>query len=153
MPGFVFDTSSFIEPWVRRLPHDVFPGYWARLGGATASGEVISPIEVLHEVAKKQDDLYKWLKERSKAFVELDSPQQQAVREILARFDKLVKAHKRQTAADSFVIALARVRGFSVVTEESSGKVSQPKIPDVCAHYGIKCMNVIEFVRKQNWSF
>lgn len=153
MARYCFDTSSYIEPWVRRLPPDIFPGFWDGLDQLHGTGEIVSPVEVLHETERQKDDLHDWLAARPGLFVELDDDQQIAVREILGEFKELVKEHKRSSAADSFVIGLARVKGLTVVTEEGFGRSRQPKIPDVCRHYGIECINVVQFIRAQGWQF
>jgi hypothetical protein len=52
------------------------------------------------------------------------------------------------------VIALARSRGWKVVTQEHPAKPGgRPKIPDVCQHYGIECLSLFEFFRENKWEF
>jgi hypothetical protein len=41
-----------------------------------------------------------------------------------------------------------------VVTEEKNiGTPEKPKIPVVCRHFGIRCINVLKFIREQGWVF
>jgi len=59
-----------------------------------------------------------------------------------------------RNAADPFVIGLARVHGATVVSKETpSGNLDKPRIPDVCEALGVDCLNIIGFVRQQDWSF
>jgi len=59
-----------------------------------------------------------------------------------------------RNGADPFVIALARVRGGVVVTEETaSGNIQKPRIPDVCDAINVPWVNLIGFVTAQGWSY
>lgn len=64
-----------------------------------------------------------------------------------------MKATKNRNGADPFVIATALVNGFTVVTEELGGSPTKPKIPSVCTALGVRCINVLQFIREQGWSF
>lgn len=86
-------------------------------------------------------------------FVPLDADIQQAARSVLAAFPLLVKAFSTRNQADPFVIATAKVRGVTVVTEERFGSAAKPRIPDVCKVTGIKCIDVVTFIREQGWTF
>jgi hypothetical protein len=50
--------------------------------------------------------------------------------------------------ADLWIIAAARVRGSTVVTQEvAAGSGSRKvRIPDVCAHFGVRCINTFTFM-------
>jgi hypothetical protein len=101
--------------------------------------KLLAPAEVLHEIAKKEDDLHKWLKARPHFFRPLDEPVQVAVREILNRFPRLVDTKKGRDGADPFVIAQAQVSSAIAVTQEEPRPRSQsPSIPDVCEALGVK---------------
>jgi hypothetical protein len=77
-------------------------------------------------------------------FVPLDTAQMDCVREILAAFPRLVGELAERNRADPFVIALAKVRRLTVVTEERGGTENRPRIPFVCAHFGVPCMTTLE---------
>jgi nucleotide-binding universal stress UspA family protein len=56
--------------------------------------------------------------------------------------------------ADPFVIALARRHGLTVVSEERrSGNPSAPKIPNVCAARGVRCVNLLGLMADLGWTF
>jgi hypothetical protein len=59
---------------------------------------------------------------------------------------------KGDPVADPFVIACAKVRGGSVVTEEQF-KPNAAKIPNVCQHFNVPCIDLEEFMHQQKWSF
>ena len=54
--------------------------------------------------------------------------------------------------ADPFVIAKAKSLGGSVVTEER-WKENSANIPNVCEYFGISCINLEEFMKKEDWTF
>ena len=54
--------------------------------------------------------------------------------------------------ADPFVIASEYERGASVVTEEIN-RVNAGKIPNVCARFGVECINLQELMEREGWSF
>jgi len=61
---------------------------------------------------------------------------------------------RNSAGADPFVIALARVHGGVVVTEETQSRnLTKPKIPDVCDSMGVPWLNLMGFVQEQGWVF
>jgi hypothetical protein len=50
------------------------------------------------------------------------------------------------------VIAKAKVVGGCVVTQEKK-KPQAAKIPNVCEHFGIHCVNLEGFMEQENWTF
>ena len=50
------------------------------------------------------------------------------------------------------MIACAKVRGGTVVTEERL-KPHAAKIPNVCQHFSVPCMDLEAFMQQQGWSF
>lgn len=151
---YCVDTSVFIESWVRHYPIDIFPTLWDRFAEMIEKGNFVSPDEVQVEINKKDDGLAEWVKQHSKLFYLLDGPLQNATSEVMADFALLVDSAKGRSQADPFVIALAKINGGIVITEErNSGTLEKPKIPFVCNHYGITCINTIELIRRENWLF
>lgn len=70
-------------------------------------------------------------------------------------FLNLVEEKKRLTGrpvADPFLIACAKVRGWSVVTEEKL-KPHAAKIPNVCEHFNVRWTNVEGFLKSRGWTF
>jgi hypothetical protein len=151
--GHCFDTSAFLQCWARYYPVDVFPGLWEKLSYSAAVGQILAPEEVRDEIAKKEDGLYAWVKDRPHIFVPLDTDIQDAVRVILAEHRYLVKNTAQRNAADPWVIAVAKVRGLTVVTEERGGTTAKPRIPSVCEALGVPCISVVEYIREKGWQF
>jgi hypothetical protein len=149
--AYSIDSSGILDLF-RYYPPDVFPTIWTQMDAA-ARGEIIFAIdEVYRELEKKDDVAFQWLKARRTMIVGLDAEIQQRVAAILAVYPRLVDTRKNRSAGDPFVIALAQVRGLSVVTgERSSGTIAKPNIPDVCGVLGIPCMNVLAMFRSEGW--
>jgi hypothetical protein len=147
------DTSALLEAWVRRYPNDVFPGLWAHIEALAAEGKLRAPDEVLRELQAKDDDLAKWTKQRGDLFVSLEPEVMAGVREVLETFPRLVGTLKSRNRADAFVIALAKVEGLAVVTEERGGTEDRPRIPLICEHFKVPCINTLEFIRETGLTF
>ncbi len=151
---YVIDTSALLDGWVRYYPPDVFPSLWSQLEGMIKTGELFSPDEVLLELAQKDDEIHKWAKVNSAMFVPLDEEVQEATRQILAHFPRLVGAMKDRNRADPFVIALAKVKAATVITgERSSGTRERPRIPNVCDHFNIGHRTLLQLIRDKSWTF
>lgn len=141
-----------MDGWRRYYPPDVFPGLWRRIDGLIAAGELVATEEVLIELEKKDDELFKWAKERHTMFLPLDYEIQAAAADILRDHPMLLNAKKNRSAADPFVIAVAKCRGCCVVTGENpSNNIRKPKIPDVCGVLGIRCIRLLDLFREQGW--
>jgi hypothetical protein len=116
-------------------------------------GRLISPIDVFHEVKKRSDELHAWLKIRKpKMFRELDDVVQIEASNVLDKFPRLVGEKKLRTSADPFVIALARVTGCLLVTDEKpTGNLNKPNIPDVCGELGMSTVSILQLIRSEKW--
>jgi len=151
---YSLDTSGFLDAWTRHYPPDTFPTFWDRMDAAARAGKIKVSEEVVGELEKKDDGAADWIKARPGMIVATDVPIQEKVKEILKVHPRLVNASKSRSGGDPFVIAVAVVHGYSVVTgEQPSGSPTKPRIPDVCAGMTIPCKNLMEFVRSQGWTF
>src|SRR4051794_10413050 len=138
---YCIDTSSLIAAWQERYPIENFPSFWIKMDSLIAEGRLTAPIEVLNETKKRSDELHAWLEARPSMFRELDEAIQVEASLVIARFQRLVAERKLRTSADPFVIALAKLEGIELVTDEKpTGNPNRPNIPDVCAAFGITCM-------------
>jgi predicted nucleic acid-binding protein len=153
-PGYVIDTNALIDLWRRHYAKDVFPQLWELLEKMIADQELIAPQEVLAELRPQNDELYRWATKQD-FFKDLDAEQVGFAKEIVAKFPNLVDPDKTIPDADPFVVALARSKGWKVVSaEKRSGVGSRPKIPNVCEHYtGMVCLPLLDFFRDRNWRF
>jgi hypothetical protein len=161
MSSYSFDTSSLLFAYKEHYPIDIFSSVWDFFKKKVfESSSVISCIEVLRELEKKDIATYKFfsVKEmRSKFFVSFDSSSvQEKLRIILKEFPNMTKESKFRTYADPFVVALAFTNSMTVVTEEkranNKDKIhKEAKIPDVCDFFKIPCFGFVDFLRTEKY--
>jgi len=149
---FVIDTSSLIR-LSRENPRPRYPKIWDRVEELSEKGLLRAPREVRLELERGDDDLTEWAKARFELFVDPDKAQTQRLEEILRRFPALVDPDRTSPFADRWVVALA-LHGkapesdapqdsWIVVAEEQPKGPGSTKIPDICAAFGIECINRI----------
>lgn len=151
MTIYCIDTSSLISAWSERYPTKNFPGLWKQFEKLIDDGRLVSPDEVRYEIIKKSEGLDVWVKQHRNMFVAVDTDMQLTVRNILAEFPLLTKNLPGRNSADPFVITLARMKNYTVVTEEGLGSINRPRIPFVCEHYKIKCINILGLIKQEDW--
>lgn len=151
---YSMDTSALVDGMDRYYRPSVFQSLWLRMDALIQEGRLFATEEVEIEIERKADHLSVWCRDRKGMFIEVDAAIQPVVSEILLAHGRLVKALSNRSAADPFVIALAKVRGASVVTSERpSGSLDKPKIPDVCEAMGIPCLSMMELMEAEGWNF
>jgi hypothetical protein len=163
---YVFDTSS-----IRALQHfypRVFKKIWADLDSLVQAGDFISTREVFNELERQavSEEVLNWAKNHKTIFTTPTVDEQKFVAEIfkVKHFQGLIGAQQRlkgTPVADPFVIACAKANGGTVVTEEGWQRPSQmlipkanaAKIPNVCQHFNILCVDLEGFMHQQGWIF
>lgn len=163
---YVFDTSS-----IRSLQHfypRVFKTIWDGLDKLVEQQSLMSTREVFNELERQavSDEVLKWAKSHKALFATPTGPELQFVAEIfkIKHFQGLIGAQQRlkgTPVADPFVIACARVNKGTVVTEEGWQHPGKPltlkpnaaKIPNVCTHFKVPCIDLEEFMHQQGWTF
>jgi hypothetical protein len=149
---YCFDTSALIHAAARAYPIEVFASFWERFSALIQAGTAIAIDEVLREIERKDDELHAWCKLHSELFTPMTEEVQISAREVVAAFPSLVDLNRGRGQADPFVVALARVRGAVVVTQEPP-KPTSPRIPDACKHFAVPCINLLDFIRQLRWKF
>jgi hypothetical protein len=150
---YSLDTNVLISAWGTNYPPDIAPAYWTHLDGLAMAGTVRCTREVLEELGKKEGELHKWARDRPHMFVELDGDQMIATTRILAQFQRLTMEVPNRGRADPWVIALAVTTGRTVITEESYGTESRPRIPMVCDHFEVPWARPVDFMRATGFKF
>ncbi|CAA0121735.1 Uncharacterised protein [Mycolicibacterium vanbaalenii] len=151
---YSFDTSAILNGRRDLFRPTVFQTLWVQIEDAVAAGQIRSVDEVQRELSRRDDDAKRWADAQPDLFVPLETPIQQSAAQILTVHDRLVRQGGRRSGADPFVIALAMVRNGTVVTEETAtGNLDKPRIPDVCGDLGVPCLNLMEYIEAQGWTF
>jgi hypothetical protein len=147
------DSSALIHGWRRISRPRNFGFVWDRLGVLIEEGRFKASIEVYNDLEKKDDELFKWCKERKdNLVVDIDESVQAHVTRIMRTYPRLVDTVKGRSGSDPFVIALAASANpaMTVVTEEFVGKV---RIPDVCNAEKIDNCGLADLIERENWNF
>lgn len=118
---------------------------------------IISVREVFNELKEYEDRLSEWAKINRSFFPLPTLDEMKFVTEIfqVAHFQALIRKKEQlqgKPVADPFVIARAKATKGCVVTQ---GKMKDhaAKIPNVCKHFDIPCIDLEGFMEKENWMF
>jgi hypothetical protein len=151
---YCIDTSSIFEWFIRTYPPSILPALPDRMEELIAAGRLRAPKAVLDEI-KPGDDCYKWAKAQSELFVEESVAVQKIVKQLMGTHHNPAKPLKGINSADPFVIAMAKDGGpnWVVVCEENPGSLEARKIPFVCKHEKIECINFQKLMKAEGWQF
>lgn len=146
--------SSPIARTVRYYPQDVFPGLWQNIEVLIADGRINVADEVATELDRGDDDCHT----RAKNTAGLIAPSDDQVLNVVGTIATDFEDWSSETAnwADPYVIGHAHARGWTVVTSEKLSLSPLPertKIPSVCQHLSVPCVNFLEWVRAEGWTF
>jgi hypothetical protein len=152
------DSSSLMDWQARFYPADVFTGIISSVDAMIAENRFLAPALVKEEVeAVGTAGLIEWMDNHAAIFI----PTAEVLFEAQAiqdQFAGLRDPRAEYEEADAYVIALARMRGGIVVTQETpAAEKRNPKrthfIPDVCRELGIPCISLLGLMRREQWRF
>ncbi len=154
-PTYSFDTSGLIDGLERYYPAETFSALWERVDDLIDAGRLIISEEVWEEVEAKTSTARDWCKDRlDRIIVPTDGTIASTVTEILTNHPRLVANMKGRNRADAFVIAVARIRGATVVTGEGGdGSANRPKIPFICDAMGVPHLRFLGVLQTEGWRF
>jgi hypothetical protein len=120
----------------------------------------LSTREVFNELERFDDPepLLAWAKNHKDIFATPTNEETQFVARIfqIQHFQALIAQKSILTGrpvADPFVIAAAAIKQEGAVVTQELFKENGAKIPNVCRHFGVRCMNLEEFMAIQDWNF
>lgn len=153
---YVFDTSP-LSSLFRNFYHSRFPTLWNQFDNLVASGIVTSTREVARELDQYGHVDEVWMRENRAIFSTPTAEEAAFVRRIyaVAHFQQNIEMKKIQKGgvnADPFVIAKAAVNEAAVVTLERL-QPNAVKIPNICNHFNVRCLDLEEFMAAENWQF
>ena len=150
---YSIDTSALLEAYARRYPPDVVPRLWdEKFDVLIDEGILVAAFDVLEDLAKRDDGIHAWAKEREKMFVDLDQYEPE-LKQIMAKHPRLVDTRTGKSGSDPMVIALALSRDLTVVSQEGIGSQNRPRIPYVCNDLDIRHIDLLALIREQKWTF
>ena len=154
---YSLDTSVLMDWQARYYPPDVFVSLLRKIENLIGAGECFAVDLVKEEVdAVGTPELRAWAKKHPGLFVPLAPQVQIEAAAIESRYPDLMDPRSPYQSADAYVIALAKVNSFVVVSQETSAAEKRnPKrshfIPDVCRDLGVPCINLLGMMRREKW--
>ena len=157
------DSNVYIQAKHGPYRFKVFPRFWAFLDEQFTAGTIRSPKMVYDEIVSNEephDDLALWLKTRRQNGVCVPSSQSVQVQfrkiadHVMANYGEAQVA-EFLGGADPWLIAHALDTGGIVVTHESAVRPDAKRIliPNVCAAFGVSCINTYEMLERLNAKF
>lgn len=158
---YVFDSDTLINLF-RHYYADRFPSLWENFDALVLEHRIISVREVKNELVGYSDRLSVWVKDHGEIFLTPTVDELAFVTEIfkVPHFQMLIRKKEQlqgKPVADPFVIAKAQalegtLEGGCVVTQEVK-KPNAARIPNICGHFGILCLNLEAFMANEKWRF
>ncbi len=157
---YLLDSAVFITAKNAYYAFDICSGFWESLLHHHAKKAVFSIDRVKGELlaGRATEDLVQWVKQRVPAslFFPVDAgdvPNRYAdimlwVQRHPGYYDD-AKA-RFAASADGWLVAFAKVHGYTVVTNEKPEPNSRKaiKIPDVCQQFGVESVNTFDLFRR-----
>lgn len=155
---FWLDTNVYVEAKNRYYTFERLPKFWSFLSGKLDEGSICSPKNVYDELMGYQDELAAWAKARKAKglCVKTDGPVQSRLTVIgdfvVTNFPRF-KSQEFLAGADPWVIACALHFGGTVVTQESASRRKKIRIPAVCKHFNVTCIDTFQMLDSLNAQF
>ena len=158
---YVLDTNIFSQLF-KSYYRNRFPTLWKRFDALVDHERITSTREVRRELESlKLDPLEKWLSENRKVFPALSTQEADQTRVILKepRFQQNVEQKKMLMGgmnADVFLVARAWIlqnQGLAAVVTLEQQKPNAVKIPNICEHFGVKCLSLEQLMEAEAWVF
>lgn len=156
MSPYWLDSGALIQAERETYPRAMWPAFWVFVEKKLQTGEIRMSERAWKELAKGDDPLAKWCRARRsthlRKFAEKDA--QAAYAEIASYVaEKFYDSPWHLTdfcrGADGWIIAQAMTEGGSVVTQELSHPSGLPfKIPTLCDHFNVRCINVLTMLKE-----
>jgi len=157
---YVIDTDVLIT-LIKHYPPDkpTFKAIWDEIENLIKQRSMFSTSVVYDEIGRyegKGERVKKWAEANKKHFfIEVDPETWQFAQEIIRKFPALIKKKNIETGeqdADPFLIALAKSKGATIITQEKDDP-NKTKIPNVAAHYKIKSTDLFGFFAERGLKF
>jgi hypothetical protein len=152
---YLLDADTLIRADRTYYPLRRFPIFWQWLRHSGASGNIKIPLEQYEEVVAGKGQLVDWLKgkENREALLFAEEADPMAVATVTAHgyAPDLDEAEQETVGRDPFLIAYGIVAAnerciVSFEVSAPSKKRANRKVPDVCAHLGVKCVTLFEVI-------
>jgi hypothetical protein len=154
---YVFDTT-LLWAFGRYYPPQ-FPTIWKRVNELIKDDNFRSVREVRREIQNNCpfEHITVWVKLNHRVFRVPNEDESKFIAEMFReeQYRGLIKRQnmlKGLPVADPFVIAAGKVHGGCVITDELRKK-GGARIPTLCQAFGVECINVEEFLSRENLKY
>lgn len=155
---YIIDTNSLTAIF-RHYYFERFPSFWEKFNELINNNSIVSVREARREIEelRRSDTLEMWTKENTYFFADPTNEELSFITEIYSIQHFRYNLEKRKLLkggafADPFIIAKANNYSATVVTQEANKKNSA-KIPNICEHFEIDCINLEGLLVNENWEF
>lgn len=155
---YIFDTNCFIV--LGNYFPNRFPSVWRDINSYIDNGKIISVREVYNEIQRYGGTsvIKDWADKRSTIFLQPCDEELEFVRSIysITHFRNNIR---RKTilhgypVADPFIIASAAVKDESRVVTQETFDEGAAKIPNICSHFNIGCINLEMFMEMEGLQY
>lgn len=151
---YSLDTSALIDGIERFYPIRNFPKFWSHMDELIDAGRLRVSEEAWNEAVSVDAPLREWCEEKGAGRDRCVYPTTQEVAnlagEIVGQFPNWM-AQGKKNGADPFVIAVAELERFTVISGEINGGPSKPKIPYVCLQRSVAHGRLVDLIRAEDW--
>lgn len=171
MDKYLIDSNSLISPYRTFYQFDIVPSFWKWFKD-TYDQSIYLVDKVKQELCPANAPQQK---DRLQIFVEQNCLTRSKVLTTqtdvltLAKYQKILEYINRSPLyttrslhawatsdkADPWLIALAMAHGYTIVTMEkpnlnlkNNATSKEPRIPDICAVFGVRCINLYDLMRE-----
>ncbi len=157
MERYCFDSDILIQAKNGPYRFQTWPTVWTWLEAEIRSGRLFSSTMVYDELTAGGDELSTWVKNNSEAFIEPDKLVQEQYQKIANHIMNTAYRDSKDflAGADAWVISHAICENASVVTQEKkvAKNSKKAKIPNVCFHFDVECVDLYDYFQKRGASF
>ncbi len=157
---YLIDSDVLVTAHRTLFPFDIAPGFWKQLIDK-ASPKIVFIEGVSDEILKGRDELADWYSENKDGFNVLGIPEDAVIKSYrhiinnINKSEKYKQSKKREFAstADSWLCAYGLAYDSTIVTCEKHPSDSRGRIPipDVCLEFGIRCIDLLQFMREMKF--
>ena len=160
---FLIDANSLITPHLNYYPFDFAQNFWAQMESHIKNGNIAILDLVKNEILQGTDKLKEWMETLS-----IGTYINHKDTAILSQYGLVLDAVKnnpcykpsaltewaRASVADPWLISVAKLHGYTLITFEVANGGLNPyspsknaKIPDVAKIFGVKTGNLFDMMR------
>lgn len=148
------DTSALIDGIERFYPIRNFPNFWRHMDDLIDQGRLRVSEEAWNEAISVDAPLREWCEDKGARRDRCIYPTIDEVAAIAGdigtEYPNWIRQGKKN-GADPFVIAVAEHESYTVISGETNGGPSKPKIPYVCAQRGVPHGRLVDLIRSEDW--